>query len=403
MTAERTPKRAWWRITPFVFVLLVVEFLDEFAYSAREAGWPLIRDSFDLNYVQIGLLMSVPIVIASIIEPVLGIIADTGKRRLLIVSGGILFGLGLILQSFAPAYLLFMIGSIIQAPSSGAFVSTSQASLMDVAPDRRENNMALWTLSGSLAVVIGPLMLALLVALGGSWRIFFAFAGVISIIAAFWIQRLPAHRALRSIEDEEEEERTIRDNIKGALDLLRRAAVWRWLILLQFSDLMLDVMFGMLALYMVDVVEVSQAQAGIAVAVWTGVGLLGDFLLIPILERVRGLIYLRVSVILELMLFPTFLLLDGWWLKLILLGLIGLFNAGWYAILQGQLYEELGDQSGAVLIVGNVAGLFGSLLPAMLGFVAQAYGLGTAMWLLLAGPIALFIGLPRHHDYNRDT
>ena len=30
-----------------------------------------------------------------------------------------------------------------------------------------------------------------------------------------------------------------------------------------------------------------------------------------------------------------------------------------------------------------------------IGLTAQAYGLQTAMWLLLAGPIALLVGLPR--------
>jgi FSR family fosmidomycin resistance protein-like MFS transporter len=105
----------------------------------------------------------------------------------------------------------------------------------------------------------------------------------------------------------------------------------------------------------------------------------------------------------ELVLFPTFLLVDPWGLKLVLLSVMGLFNAGWYAILQGKLYDTLGDQSGAVLIVSNAAGMFSAIIPAILGFVAQAYGLNTAMWLLLAGPIALLIGLPRHNGLEPTT
>lgn len=51
--------------------------------------------------------------------------------------------------------------------------------------------------------------------------------------------------------------------------------------------------------------------------------------------------------------------------------------------------------SEAVIAVGNVTGFFGKLLPFGIGLTAQAFGLGTAMWFLLAGPIALAIGLPR--------
>ena len=169
----------------------------------------------------------------------------------------------------------------------------------------------------------------------------------------------------------------------------------RWLILLEFSDLMLDVLLGFLALYMVDVAKVTPAQAGAAVAVWTGVGLLGDFLLIPLLERIRGLDYLRVSVVAELILFPAFLLVPAPWIKFVLLGLLGLFNSGWYAILQAALYTAMPGQSGTALAVKNVSGLVGGLIPLVLGLVAQRFGLPAAMWLLLAGPLVLLAGLPR--------
>ena len=125
------------------------------------------------------------------------------------------------------------------------------------------------------------------------------------------------------------------------------------------------------------------------------VGLLGDFLLIPLLEKVDGLRFLRVSVVLELLLFPAFLLVAWPWLKLVLVGLLGFFNSGWYAILKGRLYSTLPGQSGTVMALDNVFGLVGGLLPFGIGLAADAFGLQVAIWLLLAGPIALLVGLPR--------
>ncbi len=43
----------------------------------------------------------------------------------------------------------------------------------------------------------------------------------------------------------------------------------------------------------------------------------------------------------------------------------------------------------------NVSGLFGKLIPFGIGIAAHNFGIATAMWLLLAGPIAFFIGLPK--------
>lgn len=399
-------RRSWWRrLTFFVFTMLVVEFMDEFFFSAFEALRPLIRDVFSLSYVELGLLTTIPVLGAIIIEPIMGLFADTKHRRLLMVGGGISYGIGLIVQGVSPSFFWFMIGAIIEFPASGVFINIAQASLMDDAPTRRENRMALWTFSGSLAVVIGPLTIAGLLAFGLDWRVFFIGTGIAFFIVSLLVLRLPSNPALKTSDDEDEDadERTIRENLQGAWDLLRQWVVWRWLILLEFSNLMLDVLFALLALYMVDVVGVSQTEATFAIVVWTGVGLLGDFLLIPLLERVDGLRYLRFSAGMELLLYPAFLLVNLWWLKLVILGLIGLFNAGWYAILQGKLYDTLGNQSGAVLIVGNASGIFGAILPLILGAIAEIYGLNIAMWCLLISPIALFIGLPRTRSKPTNT
>jgi MFS transporter, FSR family, fosmidomycin resistance protein len=186
-----------------------------------------------------------------------------------------------------------------------------------------------------------------------------------------------------------------RQGARDALGALGRGEVRRWLLLLEFSDLMLDGLHGFLALYFVDVVGIDDARAGLAIAVWTGVGLCGDFLLIPLLERVRGLSYLRLSACVMLCLFPAFLLAPGVPAKLVLLGLIGLTNAGWYSILKAQLYASMPAQSGAVLALHNIAGLAGVCIPFALGLFAEHFGLAKMMWLLLAAPLALLFAIPR--------
>jgi FSR family fosmidomycin resistance protein-like MFS transporter len=47
------------------------------------------------------------------------------------------------------------------------------------------------------------------------------------------------------------------------------------------------------------------------------------------------------------------------------------------------------------MTVGNVFGFVGGLIPLVLGLVAEQAGLSVTMWLLLLGPVALLVGLPR--------
>jgi FSR family fosmidomycin resistance protein-like MFS transporter len=288
-------------------------------------------------------------------------------------------------------------------PASGAFVSLSQATLMDTDSVRHEHNMARWTFAGSVGVVTGPLALGGAAMLGLGWRGLFGFFAALSlgVLAIAWhfpaarYQPTPSQSSSTPISNTQSPISGLKGGLVNALRALHRGEVLRWLTLLQFSDLMLDILLGFLALYFVDVVGETPAQASLAVAIWTGSGLLGDFLFIPLIERVRGLSYLRVSAVIEFILFTAFLLMPNVWAKFVLLGLVGLFNAGWYSILQARLYSVMLGQSGTVMTVGNIYGLVGGLIPLALGWVAQRFDLRVTMWLLLLGPIALMVGIPR--------
>ena len=410
------------RLLAFPLTLLIIEFLDELVYGAGQAAWPVIRDDLGLSYVQIGILLSLPGVVGSLIEPFIGIAGDivrpggSSPRRTLILGGGVAFALALLLAAVSQGFISLLFALILFYPASGAFVSLSQAALMDAAPTRHEQNMARWTFAGSLGVVAGPLALSVALVLGPGWRGLYLVFAVIGIILVFIARRFPfipgAHsnggpEAKQDSDDEglldsspgqQDDSNPVTQGFKSgvlnALFALRKKEILRWLVLLEFSDLMLDVMYGFLALYFVDVVGITPTQAAMAVSVWLVVGLAGDFLMIPLLERVSGLVYLRFSVILELILFPAFLIVSTMWGKLVLLGLLGLFNAGWYAVLKGRLYTAMPGQSGSVMAVSTVAGLIGSLIPLLLGLIAQRYNIETAMWLLLLGPIVLLIGIP---------
>jgi FSR family fosmidomycin resistance protein-like MFS transporter len=385
--------RALRRIT---LTFLAIEFLDELVDGSFQAAWPLLRLDLSLSYTEIGLLLAVPKLVGNVVESPLGLLGDTRHRRAIILSGGIGFVLSLLLVSLSYSFAFLLLALVLFNPASGAFVSLSQAALMDTAPARHEHNMARWAFAGSLGIVAGSLALNATVSTGASWRVWFGVMSALSVLLVLAARRFifDAPAAVVAVAARHDHV-SIGQSARDALGALRRREVRRWLVLLEFSDLMLDGFHGFLALYFVDVVGIGEARAGAAIAVWTGVGLGGDFLLIPLLERVRGLKYLRWSACVMLCLFPAFLLAPNMAAKLVLLGLIGLTNAGWYSILKAQLYSALPERSGAVLALNNIAGLVGVFIPFALGLFAERFGLGKMMWLLLVAPLALLFAIPR--------
>ncbi len=375
-------------------IYLLIELLDELVYGVGETAWPLMRDDLHLTYTQIGLLLSLPGIIAAFIEPFIGILGDVWKRRALILAGGVFFTLSLLLASASFSFILLLSAFILFHPSSGAFVSLSQASLMDSDAKRHEQNMARWTLAGTLGVLAGPLLLGLFVYLGLGWRGTYALlASLSTLILLLAFKRIPPD----SFPASRPSFGLLLDGFRAALAALKRKEVWRWLLLLEFSDLMLDVLLSYLALYFVDVARVAETQAGVAVAFWLALGLFTDFAFIPFIDRRPDSIkFLRLTAAAQMVFFPLFLLVPGFLPKLVMITFVNFFNTGWYSILQGRLYSALPGQSASLMAIGAVTTPIAKLLPLLIGFLADRFGLQAAMWLLLLGPIALLVGLPKN-------
>jgi MFS transporter, FSR family, fosmidomycin resistance protein len=370
-----------------VAVLLAIELLDEFVGGTRAAAWPLIRRDLHLSYAQVGLLLAVPGFIGSTLDPLVGALGDTKHRRAVLVWGGLAFAFSAAASAGAIGFWTLLAALVIGNPASGAFVSLSQATLMDSAPDERERSMARWTLTGSFGYVGGPVLLAAALWIGAGWR------GALVALAATTIPLLVALPHLpRAAETEHE---SVRASLAAALGALRMREVQRWLLTLEALDLLGDVFHGFLALYFVDVAHVSPSAAALGVGVWTGSSLVGDWLLLHVLKRASGFAYLRATAAGALAVYPAFLLVHGVVPKVLLVAALGLLNSGWYALPQAALYSVLPGRSGAAVAVGGVGGLLGAAVPLLLGITAGALGLGVTMWALLLAPIALLALVPR--------
>jgi FSR family fosmidomycin resistance protein-like MFS transporter len=306
---------------------------------------------------------------------------DTSRRRLVMVAGGVCFAASAALTAAAGDFWLLLAALVLGNPGSGAFVSLAQATLMDADPAQRIRNMARWTLAGSFGYVGGPVLLFVAVYLGLGWR------GAIAVLAAM---ALPLTFAtLRFPNPRPETAPPLRRAVREALAAVRRREVLRLLLLLEAADLLLDGFHGFIALYLVDGAGQTASVGALGVGVWTGAGLIGDWLLLPLLRRTTGARVIRVTALLSLGAYPAFLLVPALAPKLVLLAALGLLNSGWYAIPKAWLYDALPNRSGAAVAVGGLGGLAAAFVPLVLGLLAGAAGIAATMWVLLLAPVAL--------------
>ena len=404
---------------------LAVELVDELFDGTRGAALPLIRHDLALNYFQVGLLTAIPLIVGSLLELPMGVLSGAGpRRRRIILGGGLVFIAAVLAAAQARSFAVLVIALTAFFPASGAFVSLTQAALMDAAPGRQAQHMARWTLAGSAGAVAGPLLAAAVLAAGGSWRV--AFVTVAVAAAAAWVavavagrprhgqsggpaaEPRPAGEAGRAAGPAAAGEASAaghddKDSWPGwspAVALVRRSGALRWLALLEVSDLLLDVLTAFLAVYLVSVSHASPTVAALGVAVRLGAGLAGDVILIRLLERRDSRRMLRVSVLLALALFPAFLLVPGIGPKFVLLGALTLATAPWYPVLQAELYGSLPGHSGLAVSLTSAASLAGGLGPLAIGLLAERFGLGLAMASLCVAPVAM-LAVPRRGSSSR--
>ncbi|GGR20312.1 MFS transporter [Deinococcus ruber] len=386
-------RRATTALTSFVIAALTTELADELVDGATGAVWPYLRNDLHLTYTEVGLLLGMPGVLANLIEPLFGLLADAGYHRRIVLGGGFAFALALLLTALAENFWGLLLSFVLFYPASGAFVSLTQAAWMDAESERQEQNMARWTLAGSVGNVVGPVLIGAAVALGVGWRPVFAVLAALSLMALFLMWRAPSLHP-SAAPPEQEAAFQLRESLQYVFHSVKRAAVLDSLLLLEASNLMLDVFRAFLALYFVDAAHSTPAQATLAVGVLTGVGLIGDALIVPVLEKLSGVAFVKWSALLVSVLFPAFLWVPhvGW--KLVDAALIGLLTSGWYAVLQARLYGLLPERSGTVMALGSVTGMAGAAILPVLGWLADRAGVQNALWCLLLGPLLLVWRLP---------
>jgi len=367
-------------------LLLVIELLDELVWGALTAAWPLLRHDLHLGYTQVGVALGLPALVGCALDPLIGALGDTRWRHRVLLAGGAGVAVSFALIAVAPGFAVLLAALLLGYTAAGAFVSLAQASLVDLFPAARERARARWPLAGWIGYVAGPLLVVTAGVTGAGWRGALGALAATSLAVAFSARSAPVTPA---------EARPLRTALADVGRAVRRKEVARWLATLEAADLLLDVFYGFLALYFVDVARTSPQLAAGAVAVWTGAGLAGDAALLVVLRRVDGLAYLRVSAATTLVAYPAFLLSDATALKLALVAALGLLNSGWYAIPQARLYEALPGRSGTAVAVGGLGGMAGAAIPIALGALAAAVGLDATMWALLAAPLALLALVPR--------
>ena len=149
--------------------------------SLLMAIYPILKENYGLDFVQIGLLTFTFQVTASLLQPAIGMYTD---KRPLPYSLPVGMGsslVGLIMLGFAQSYWLLLLGSAFVGLGSAIFHPESSRVARLASGGRHGLAQSLFQVGGNVGSAIGPLLAAFIVLPHGQWSV-----SVVRASARWW-------------------------------------------------------------------------------------------------------------------------------------------------------------------------------------------------------------------------
>jgi FSR family fosmidomycin resistance protein-like MFS transporter len=170
--------------------LLAIAFshtLNDTMQSLIPAIYPLVKESFHLNFTQVGLITLTFQLTASILQPLVGIYTDRKPHPYSLPVGMCFTLVGLILLSMAGAYAFVLIAVGMVGIGSSVFHPEASRVAHMAAGNRHGFAQSLFQMGGNAGTSLGPLLAALII---GSEQSHVAWFSIAALMAIFTLWRI---------------------------------------------------------------------------------------------------------------------------------------------------------------------------------------------------------------------
>lgn len=368
-------------MNPLLWLLSLGHLVVDLGQGVLPILTPILAQSFNLSYFQVGTLVLAFTFSSAIIQPIFGVLSDRYSMPWLMPVGLLLSGLGLALTGMVDSYELLLIAVLLSGIGVAGYHPEASKVAHFVSEDKKAgSSMAIFSVGGNLGFGLGPMLATFVLSFGGLSSV----QGVmipgllISVFFLFFMSRfntiLTEHLHKRS---EKKEQAVKSSNQIGSLTLLMLYVTIRsWI----QSGLIYFIPF-----YFPEFKGIAEPQY--LVSTFLIAGAVGTLLGGPFADRFGGRSGLLVSMIVSLLTVYPFLHLQGSLVPVFafILGasLISTFST---TVVFGQrlLPNNIGLASG--LLLGFGVGM-GSIGVTFLGIIADHMGLPFTMNIISVLPL----------------
>lgn len=375
--------------------------LNDTIQSVIPSIYPILKHSYGLSFTEVGLITLVWQVVASVLQPLIGLYTDKKPQPFSLPLGMAFTFLGLMVMSVASSYFILLIGVALVGMGSAVFHPEASRVARMASGGRHGFAQSLFQVGGNVGSAIGPLLAVALIVPHGQGAV--AFVGILALVAislmipvGIWYRP----RRMISTASQKNLGATIFPDIVIARTILI-------LILLMFSKFIYMVGFSSYyTFYLIDKFNISVSDAQIHLFVFLAAVAIGTIIGGPLGDRFgrRGVIWFS---ILGALPFSMTVPWCGIYLTTVFSSIAGLILASAFpaVVVYGQ--ELLPGKVGAIsgLFFGLAFGA-GGLGGALLGTLADHTSIGFVYQLVAflpaIGGLAFFLPNTRSLDKNQN-
>ncbi|MCC9073449.1 MFS transporter [Flavobacterium sp. F-65] len=191
-----------------LFSIAFAHLLNDLMQAVIPATYPILKDNFNLNFTQVGLITFVFQLTASLLQPFVGFYTDKKPMPYSLAIGMVFTISGLCLLSVSTHFWMLLVSVGLVGIGSSIFHPEASRVAFLGSGGKRGLAQSIFQLGGNAGSAIGPLLVALVVApYGQSHVAWFVIAGILGIIIlsriAVWYENHMNLRAAKKIDSEE--------------------------------------------------------------------------------------------------------------------------------------------------------------------------------------------------------
>jgi FSR family fosmidomycin resistance protein-like MFS transporter len=183
-----------------VFALFLIHFIGDFYLAFVNPLLPEFIEKFSLSLAQVGLITGLSRLLAFMVQPSIGYLADHYRTRFFVLGGPLLVMVFISLVGIAPTFPILLtlivlgsIGSAMYHPTAAGMVSTYSGPHIGL-------SMSVFNMGGTMAFGLGPLLITYLVSrFGLSASPFALLIGLVAMVYPFKMLPCPEEEGLKDL------------------------------------------------------------------------------------------------------------------------------------------------------------------------------------------------------------